>query len=209
MIAMPSAESSEPSSPDARIDEPAASPAGKRALRKQLRARRNDLVAGRDADADAEALAREGLALLSGRGLGPGSTTMLYASWEGEPPTRRLLEALQENGIRVLLPITLADLDLDWHDAADPIHTPLGKDAVATADLALVPGLTADRTGTRMGQGGGCYDRAIPRLREGTEVVVLLHPGELQPEGEELPRDAHDAPVDGVLTADGFTALPR
>ena len=35
------------------------------------------------------------------------------------------------------------------------------SDAVALADVVLAPGLAVDRTGTRMGQGGGCYDRAL------------------------------------------------
>lgn len=182
----------------------------KSALRKQLRARRKDLAEGRDPVADAQALARHGLALLSARGVGAGATVTLYESWEGEPPTDRLLTALQAHGIRVLLPVTLPDLDLDWCAADDPERTPLGLDAVAATDLALVPGLAADTTGTRMGQGGGCYDKAIPRLRRGTEVVVLLHPGELgAPDDEPLPREPHDALVDGVLTADGYTPLRR
>ncbi len=59
-----------------------------------------------------------------------------------------------------------------------------------------------------MGQGGGCYDKALPRRRAGVPVVVLLHPGELLgPDDEPLPREPHDVPVDAVLTADGVTDL--
>ena len=54
-----------------------------------------------------------------------------------------------------------------------------GTDAVALADVVLAPGLAVDHQGTRMGQGGGCYDRALPRRRPGTPVLVVLHPGEL------------------------------
>ena len=92
--------------------------------------------------------------------------------------------------------------------AADPAATPLGRDAVALADLVLAPGLSVDRSGTRLGQGGGCYDKALPRRRPGTPVVVVLHPEELLGAGEEaLPRAAHDQPVDAVVTADGLTDL--
>ena len=37
----------------------------------------------------------------------------------------------------------------------------LGVDAVATADVVLVPGLAVSTSGDRLGQGGGCYDRAL------------------------------------------------
>ncbi|WP_235432408.1 5-formyltetrahydrofolate cyclo-ligase [Nostocoides japonicum] len=194
MTAAPSPEASSPT-------------ASKREVRAERRARRRGIAAARDVAADAEALATRGLALVANRGLGPGATVTLYESWAGEPPTPALLDALRAHGIRVLLPITLPDLDLDWFDAADPERRPLGLDAVARTDLALVPGLAVDTGGTRMGQGGGCYDKAIPRLRPGTEVVVLLHPGEYG--HAPLPREPHDALVDGVLTAEGYTAIRR
>lgn len=179
--------------------------AAKRTIRTTLRGRRRLLWAARESAADAAALARHGRAVVRAGGLGPGSTTTLYESFDGEPPTADLLSALLADGLRVLLPITESDLDLDWFDAADPHRRPLGKDAIHAADLVLAPGLAVDITGTRMGQGGGCYDRALPRRAPGVAVVVLLHPGELHE--ALLPQDAHDVAVDGVLTADGVTWL--
>jgi 5-formyltetrahydrofolate cyclo-ligase len=80
---------------------------------------------------------------------------------------------------------------------------PLGPDAISSAGLVLVPGLAADTTGTRLGRGGGSYDRALLRRRPGSRVLVVLHPGELRE--EPLPADLHDQPVDGVLTVDGVS----
>jgi 5-formyltetrahydrofolate cyclo-ligase len=176
--------------------------------RRALRAARRERVAGRDPVADAHGLAAAALELVDELGLGPGAVVLSYASVPGEPPTGRMNAALEARGMRVLLPITEADLDLDWHDAQDPLSTPLGRDAPSTADLVLAPGLSVDPTGTRMGQGGGCYDRALPRRRPTVPVLVALHPGELLDEGDvPLPRDAHDVPVDGVLTAEGVHRL--
>ncbi|MCW2542557.1 MAG: 5-formyltetrahydrofolate cyclo-ligase, partial [Frankiales bacterium] len=73
-----------------------------------------------------------------------------------------------------LLPVVLPDLDLDWAEydgthavSAKGLHEPvggrLGVDAIASCDLVLVPALLVDRTGTRLGKGGGCYDRALLR----------------------------------------------
>lgn len=180
----------------------------KSARRTTLRARRREVSAGRDLPADGTALARWVRELVDDLGLDPGSVVTSYAAVAGEPPTAAVNAGLAAHGIRVLLPITLADLDLDWHDAADLDATPLGRDAVALADLVLAPGLAVDPTGTRLGQGGGCYDKALPRRRPGTPVVVLLHPEELLGRGDEpLPRQAHDQPVDAVVTADGVTDL--
>ncbi len=180
----------------------------KRDRRRALRAQRRDMVAQRDHLRDDAALAEVGIDLVAALGLDDGDTVTLYESWAGEPPTSALAAALVARGIRVLIPITEPDLDLNWRELGDPGERPLGHGAVSEADLVLAPGLAVDRSGTRMGQGGGCYDKALPRRRPGIPVVVLLHPGELLDEGEPpLPRELHDAPVDGVLTADGVTWL--
>lgn len=180
----------------------------KREVRVTLRARRLELAAGRDLAADGEAIAAHALALASGlAGVAPGRrpVALSYESLPHEPPTDRLNDALLAAGWQVLVPITLPDLDLDWCDLTD--REPLGTDAPARADLALVPGLAVDHHGTRLGQGGGCYDRALPRLVDGTPVVVLLHPGEHTDQA--LPREAHDQPVPTVLTAEGVTPSAR
>ena len=179
----------------------------KSARRTALRSERRAVAAVRDVDADGRALAGHVHALLEDLGLPAGAVVTSYDAVPGEPPTEAVNALLVQRGIRVLLPITLPDLDLDWHDLADPAATPLGPDAIALADLVLAPGLAVDRHGTRMGQGGGCYDKALPRRSPGTPVVVLLHPGEVVDPSAPLPLEAHDQPVDAVLTADGLMDL--
>jgi 5-formyltetrahydrofolate cyclo-ligase len=180
----------------------------KSARRTELRARRRQLAAARDLAADGDRLAEHVLGLLAELGVGAGGVVTSYVAVPGEPPTAPLNAALAAHGIRVLVPITLPDFDLDWHDATDAAASPLGRDAVALADVVLAPGLAVDHRGTRMGQGGGCYDRTLPRRRPGTPVVVVLHPGELVEVTEaSLPRQPHDQPVDAVMTADGVTDL--
>ncbi|MEO5608551.1 MAG: 5-formyltetrahydrofolate cyclo-ligase [Ornithinibacter sp.] len=177
----------------------------KKQARSALRARRREIAARRDTGADSRALADRVEHLVGTLGLGPGQSVTSYAAVPGEPPTDELNARLAAHGIRVLLPVTEADLDLDWHDAADAAASRLGKDAIGEVALVLAPGLAVDTRRTRMGQGGGCYDKALPRRSAGVPVVVLLHPGELG-EGP-LPHEPHDAPVDLVLTADGLTDL--
>ncbi|MGL5817425.1 MAG: 5-formyltetrahydrofolate cyclo-ligase [Phycicoccus sp.] len=177
---------------------------GKAAQRAAFRERRRTIARRRDAASDDARLARRVGQLADALGLHGGDTVASYEAVPREPPTAAAHAALRARGIRVLLPVTEPGLDLDWADAVQPSVT-LGRQAVADAALVLAPGLAADRSGTRLGQGGGCYDRALPRRRAGVPVVVLLHPGELLgPHDDPLPREAHDVPVDAVLTVDGL-----
>lgn len=67
--------------------------------------------------------------------------------------------------------------------------------ALDTVDAILVPGLAYDHRGTRLGYGGGFYDRLLPGFR-GLTVGVVWH-ALLVPE---LPREGHDCAVGWVAT---------
>lgn len=98
-----------------------------------------------------------------------------------------------------VLPQVRPDRDLTWLRAG----VDLGVDAVATADVVLVPALAVDRRGVRLGRGGGSYDRVLRRARG--VVVALLHEGELV---DELPAEPHDVPVHAVALPSGLVRLP-
>jgi 5-formyltetrahydrofolate cyclo-ligase len=147
------------------------------------------------------------------------ATVAAYVSVGSEPGTGPLLERLSELGRRVLLPVLLPDLDLDWaayagpRDLAragrgllEPSGRRLGPEAVATADVVLVPAMAVDRLGNRVGKGGGSYDRALGRVPVGTFVCALIHDGELL---DEVPVEPHDRRVTAAATATGVTRLPR
>jgi 5-formyltetrahydrofolate cyclo-ligase len=177
-------------------------------VRRLLRARRRRLAAVRDLLEDARAIAGHLDSLPAGASPRSWPATVLsYESLPHEPPTAAINAALLARGDRVLVPITLPDMQLDWCDLDDPGRTPFGIDAPAHADLVLAPGLAVDTAGTRLGQGGGCYDRVLPMLPTGTPVIVLLHPGEHT--DELLPSEEHDIPVPWVLTAQGCTPTHR
>jgi len=69
-----------------------------------------------------------------------------------------------------------------------------------------VPGTAVSADGARLGQGGGCYDRALPRITAGTPVAVVLYDDEV---GLDVPRDPHDVRVGFALTAGGVVSLSR
>ncbi len=193
----------------------------KTAWRRRVRAERRARAAARGASIERVALARS-LAehVLSGL---PAQANVVaaYRSLPTEPPTTVLLHELVRRGVRVLVPDLLDDLDLDWRALRANARPgrPRGVEAIAAADVVLVPALAVDRSGTRLGQGGGSYDRALARVRPGVPVVALLYDDELRrsdqlPDDEPryddgpLPREDHDAPVTAVVTPTaGWTVL--
>lgn len=80
-----------------------------------------------------------------------------------------------------------------------PVGTASGPQTLADASLVLVPALAVDATGTRLGQGGGWYDRALTFLRPGTPLVAVVFDEDFFP-ADALPRESHDIAVSAVIT---------
>jgi 5-formyltetrahydrofolate cyclo-ligase len=129
-------------------------------------------------------------------------TVAAYISVGTEPDTRGLVYALWKRGTYVLLPLLLSDNDLDWasYEGPDslapgprgllqPTEPPRGPAAVTSADLVIVPALAVDRSGLRLGRGGGSYDRALSRVGGAVPTVALIYDGELLDEVPAGPRD--------------------
>lgn len=85
----------------------------------------------------------------------------------------------------------------------DPAAWPETVEA-SPMDLIIVPGLTFDRRGYRIGYGGGFYDELLARPRACRAVGIVFSP--LVSEVP-LPTDAWDRPVDAVLTEKGLLKL--
>ena len=145
------------------------------------------------------------------------ATVAAYVSVGSEPGTGLLLDALAAAGKRVLLPVVLPGLDLDWavytgreglapavRGLLEPTTPRLGREAIAQADVVLVPGTGVSLSGARLGQGGGCYDRALPRVSPGTPVAVVLYDDEV---GLAVPAEPHDVRVGFALTSRGVRVL--
>ena len=125
-----------------------------------------------------------------------------YVPLGTEPGGAPLPDALAEACDRLLVPLMLPDRDLDWTVYDD--DTQLGPDAIAEAELVIVPAVAVDRTGIRLGRGGGSYDRALARVPDGTLVVAALYHDELV---AALPFEDHDRRVHAVVTPAGVTRL--
>jgi len=134
-------------------------------------------------------------------------TVFLYLSVGHEVSTRRLIDALSAEGKTVALPVSLPQGEMFFarYEAggltegsvvpipepdADAPHVEAGE-----GDLIVVPGLSFDSEGFRMGQGGGYYDRFLSRnpiFSVGLARDALLM--------ERVPREEHDRGVDCLVT---------
>jgi 5-formyltetrahydrofolate cyclo-ligase len=131
--------------------------------------------------------------------------------------TPALPDALREAGVRVLLPVLLPDLDLDWagydgrlapgpRGLRVPVGPGLGPAAIAAVDAVVVPAVAVDRAGVRLGRGGGSYDRALARVPAGVPVIVPLYESEWL---DRLPAESHDRAVTAVvIPGRGMVRLP-
>ncbi|WP_417852165.1 5-formyltetrahydrofolate cyclo-ligase [Bifidobacterium moraviense] len=148
-----------------------------------------------------------------------------YVSMGTEIDMTPLLRAFLDAGRRVLVPRLGRGLDVGWSvlETLDDLTSAgerrpdepmraatLGPEALRDAGLVLVPALGVDARGTRLGRGGGWYDRALAFRAPSALVAAVCWPWEtLGAGGGTLPCEAHDLPVDAVLTPDGFRRVGR
>jgi 5-formyltetrahydrofolate cyclo-ligase len=162
----------------------------KEELRKSLRQRRAALTAD-EVRAASEACCRHAAPLLQG-------VVALYSAVRGEidPSHLHMDDAVFPRIEADGLTFREGPLEPGRHD----IPAPTGR--VRVPDVIVVPGVAFDRRGHRLGYGRGYYDRALaacPTARR----VGLCHAFQLV---EALPEEAHDEPVDYLVTPDGAQA---
>jgi 5-formyltetrahydrofolate cyclo-ligase len=128
-----------------------------------------------------------------------------YVPLRTEPGSLELLAELGGRGVRVLVPLTLPDHDLEWtHWSPGIPGEPLGRGAIAAAALVLVPALAVALDGTRLGRGGGSYDRALLHADPAATVAALVFDDEVR---AELPSDPWDVRVAAAITPAGWAGL--
>lgn len=192
--------------------------AAKRALRADIRARRAAVSPARRRERDARITAALTDVVSSG------GDVAAFAGLPGEPGGPDLPEVLRTAGATVWLPVVTGPArPLFWRrydgpgttepgtfGISEPRETPGCAPAITTPELftrirtLVIPALAVGSDGTRLGQGGGYYDRTLdgtladPR-EPGTLVAVVDH----EEFGVDVPRDSHDARVDLVVTDAG------
>lgn len=178
----------------------------KRALRADLRERRR-MQSPAAAEAAAAGITQQLDALVDRLQV---RSMSCFLATPTEPGTQAFIAAALERGIQVLLPITRTDGLLDWAIATpdidiiegvfgtpEPLAEPLSPLAVNDVDLLVIPAAAVDDGGMRLGWGRGYFDKTLGSMQQRPPIYAVIFDSELL---EEVPRDLHDQPVDGVVT---------
>lgn len=78
----------------------------------------------------------------------------------------------------------------------DSDHFPIVP--AAELDMVVVPLVAFDRTGARLGYGGGCYDRYLPTLSPACQIIGIAFN---EQRVDHVPTDAHDLPLPHIISA--------
>jgi len=191
---------------DATLDE------AKAALRTQAHKRRAAMHVSHRQEAAEAATAH----FLEGVELEPTDIVAGYWPIRDEMDVKLLVARLMDAGQPVCLPVVLGDeepLELRlWQEGAPLYEAGYGTLAPAddaprvAPDVILVPLLGFDRTGTRLGYGGGYYDRTLAALDKRPRLIGFAFAGQ---EIDSIPRDSHDVPLDAVVTEHGVRNFNR
>ncbi|HTM78713.1 MAG TPA: 5-formyltetrahydrofolate cyclo-ligase, partial [Devosia sp.] len=123
-----------------------------------------------------------------------------------QPILVRLMDSLQP----VVLPVVLGPeepLEMRLWEQGAALY-PSGFGTLAPAELApqaapdvvLMPLLGFDHMGTRLGYGGGYYDRTLARMAHRPRLIGLAFSAQ---EVDAIPRESHDIPLDAIVTEAG------
>lgn len=183
----------------------------KRLLRSGLRTQRKSIPTPQRRKA-ARALAHKALRCPALRGA---RRVAVYLSMGSELETAPLIAALRVRGMQLFAPVLLrGDMRFRLLTAARLQSHALGMSQPRTGlalrasalDVVMLPLLGFDDRGTRLGQGGGYYDRSLARARFRPYRLGLAY---AQQQVERLPREPWDMPLHAVLTERGLQQFAR
>ena len=78
----------------------------------------------------------------------------------------------------------------------DSDHFPIVP--AAELDMVVVPLVAFDRTGARLGYGGGCYDRYLPTVAPERPIVGIAFD---EQRVDHVPTDPHDLSLPNIVSA--------
>ena len=140
---------------------------------------------------------------------------LLYSAFRNECDTALLSGDALSRGVRVLMPrcrededgymdlaciSCIAELSPGRYGILEPAPDACSPLSAFSPDLAVIPGLAFDRSGIRLGWGGGYYDRILGQGQfSNTLCVGLAFPFQVV---DDLPCESWDQPVDLVCTGE-------
>ena len=138
------------------------------------------------------------------------NVVMLFLTIPGEIETAELVLAAWRHAKTVLVPkvgfeqrhmiaIEIRSLETGLEPSSYGIREPINGEPcpLEDIDLIVVPALAFDRSGNRLGRGGGFYDRFLAHSQVTATTCGL---GFAEQFLDELPTESHDQPLDMLAT---------
>jgi len=124
-----------------------------------------------------------------------------------------VLKSLRDNGKVCLLPVVIGKAqpllfrvwEADTELEQGPLNTrhPAGGAATGEPDILLVPLLAFDKSGYRLGWGGGFYDRTLGEYIQRGRPIISIGVGYADQEVVNVPHDGYDVALDWIVTETG------
>ena len=170
-------------------------------LRARMRADRNDIVESARRVL-APKIAERALETVKGK-----QVVMLYLSFGSEVPTDDLADRLHAAGHRLAVPwVSEGEIFPVEYRPGEPVApgafgirepTELREVRPWDLDVMLAPGLAFDRTGARLGYGGGYFDGLMGRMRPDALRVGIAFSRQVI---DRVPGGRHDELLDLIVT---------
>lgn len=144
----------------------------------------------------------------------PGAAVSAFWPMPGEIDLRPLLDDLHGRGCRCLLPVVAGPArplefrrwtpGMELIESAFGVMEPAPDTVLARPDIVIVPLLSFDDLGYRLGYGGGFYDRTLQALRaDGLGPVTAAGAAFAGQRVDSCPRGPFDQRLDWIVTEDG------
>ena len=175
----------------------------KKALRKKIKDLQKELTAEYKEGAS-KTIAEK---VLASKEFDEATTVFTFLSMDGEPETRKIIEKAWAREKRVCIPLCISDFEMEAieiHSFDDLVPGAFGilepksdlkKVDPEELDLILMPCVTCNYKGLRLGHGRGYYDRFIKDLD--CDKIVLCYDKLVVCE---IPTDEFDICADRVIT---------
>ncbi|MCI5675311.1 MAG: 5-formyltetrahydrofolate cyclo-ligase [Ezakiella sp.] len=181
----------------------------KKQIRKEVLQERDQFDAEKRYEYDEEILTR----LLSMKAYRDAHTIMSFVSYKSEVDTHDFIKESLRRGKRVAVPVidwdkriliaselkSFNELEVGSYGILEPTKEFVRPLDPSFIDFVVVPGAVFDRSGNRIGYGGGYYDKLLPTLKSDALKVGIAYSFQIR---ENLPVEKHDIKIDMLVTND-------
>lgn len=134
-------------------------------------------------------------------------SVFVFISYRSEVDTRGIIEDILADGKKLLVPLVkgseMIAVEVKGIDDLEPnkmgILEPKSGDEVTDVDLTITPGLAFDKSGFRLGYGGGYYDKFFAKVD-----TVRMGIGYSDQYVESIVHEDYDKALEYLLTEEGL-----